>query len=108
MVDCAGLSNSLETAAKILSPAGTIITMTFSDVPTPIQISQITLKQLTIVGSRLQYGKFEQVIRNMNRPRLNRIDHMITHTFPIDQGEEAVKVAASGRIDVGKVLITFN
>lgn len=107
VIDCAGLPNSLENAAKILSPAGTIITMTFSDAPTPVQISQITLKELTIVGSRLQIGKFEPVIRSMDAERLARVDKMITHVFPIARAEEAVKTAASGGTDVGKVIITF-
>lgn len=106
-IDCAGLPNSLETAANILSPAGTIITMTFSDVPQPIKISQVTLKELTIVGSRLQIKKFEPVIEAMQGQRLERINQMITHTFPIAQAEQAVLTAASGNTDVGKVVITF-
>jgi len=106
-IDCAGLRNSLDAAAKLLSPAGTIITMTFSDEPSPIQVSQITLKELTIVGSRLQIGKFRPVIESMRGDRLKRIDRMITHTFGIDQAEEAVLTAASGGADVGKVVITM-
>ena len=107
-IDCAGLPDSLETAAKILSPAGTIITMTFSDKPTPIQVSQVTLKELTIVGSRLQIGKFESVIQSMSGDRLKRIDKMITHVFPIDQAKQAILTAASGGTDVGKVVIRFD
>lgn len=107
-IDCAGLPDSLETAAKILSPAGTIITMTFSDKAVPIQVSQITLKELTIVGSRLQIGKFKPVIESMKGERLKRIDQLITHTFSIDQAEEAVLTAASGGVDVGKVVIRFD
>lgn len=107
-IDCAGLPNALEDAAKILSPAGTIVTMTFSPDPTPIQVSLITLKELTIVGSRLQAGMFKPVIEGMRGDRLKRIGKMITHTFPIDQAEQAVLTAASGNPDVGKVVITFD
>lgn len=107
VIDAAGLPNSFGDAVKILSPAGTIVTMTFSPVPTPVQVDLITLKELNIVGSRLQINKFEPVIRSMTS-RLARIDRMITHSFPIAQAREAVKVADSRSVDVGKVIITFD
>lgn len=107
VIDAAGLPNSFEDAVRILRPAGTIVTMTFSDRPAPALISQIALKELNIVGSRLQINKFKPVIERMGT-RTARIDRMITHQFPIEQAEKAVKTAVSGDIDVGKVIITFD
>ena len=106
VIDAAGVPDSFGKAVELLAPAGTIVTMTFSPVPTPARIDLITLKELNIVGSRLQTGRFEPVIAGMAR-RLDRIDRMITHTFPLAQAEEAVLLADSRRADVGKVVITF-
>lgn len=107
VIDAAGIPTSFGDAVKILSPAGTIVTMTFSPVPVPVQADLITLKELNIVGSRLQINKFGPVIERMTS-RTARIDRMITHSFPIEQACKAVEAANSRSVDVGKVIITFD
>ncbi len=106
VIDAAGVPDSFGKAVEILAPAGTVVTMTFSPVPAPARVDLITLKELNIVGSRLQTGMFEPVIAGMGR-RLGRIRRMITHTFPLAQAEEAVRLADSRRAGVGKVVITL-
>lgn len=106
VIDAAGVPDSFGKAVEALAPAGTIVTMTFSPVPTPARVDLITLKELNIVGSRLQTGRFPSVIAGLPG-RLQRIDRMITHTFPLAQAEEAVRLADSRRADVGKVVITL-
>lgn len=104
VIDAAGLPDAFGQAVQILRPAGSIITMTFPEKPVQARMDLITLKELNIVGSRLQTKMFEPVIHSMTK-RLEKIDTMITHCFPMAEADKAVELAASANPDVGKVII---
>lgn len=106
VIDAAGLPRVFSQAVDLLSPAGTIVSMSFSDTPDSVVMSRITLKELNIVGSRLQNAQFGPVIAGIEK-RLSLIDRMITHRFPPERAREAIEIAASPGAEVGKVIIEF-
>lgn len=104
--DAVGNGAIFADAIKVASVAGRVVSMGFVTTPAPISIVDITKKELEIHGTRLQKDKFKVAAANI-ASKLEKIDKLITHTFPFDKYEEAFKLATSGQEGVGKIIVTI-
>ena len=105
IVDAAGLPSALSQAIRIVSSAGRIGNICFSDREVEgFQMINFIGKEIDLVGSRLQVGQFDNIYKNYVDTLIGCED-LITHVFPIEQGVEAFETACSGADGVGKVVI---
>lgn len=104
--DAVGIPAIFSTALKIASVAGRVVSMAFTDDPTPISMLEITKKELTVVGTRHQTKKFKEVIGDFSS-RLDKIDKLITHEFHFTDYEKAFKLSDDKNSGAGKIILTY-
>lgn len=103
-IDCAGLPQTFEQAIEVTSQAGTVVPMGYTDAPASIPTVRIGRKELNVVGSRLEIGKFPAVIADYPK-HIEQINRLISHVYPFSCAQEAMRMAESGSDDLGKVVI---
>lgn len=105
-VDCACTSTSLLQALQATGCAGRVITMGFSVEPCEVNQFLITSKELDVRGSRLQNRKFAQAIEMIEQGKLD-LNGVVSHTFPLEQAQQAFDFVDSGEASIRKVVLTF-
>ena len=106
VIDAACIKPTLEAAFRVVSAAGTIVILSFSEEAVGIPPLPITKKQLTVVGSRLQTYQFANVIRLMEAGAL-RGGGLVTHTFPFADIQKAFDFIDTHGPEVKKALLEF-
>jgi len=106
VIDAVCIPKTFEDAVEIASVAGRVVTLGFDGRPSQIPQLSITKKELTVAGSRLQTDQFAYVIQLMNERKLLP-DGMVTHQFPLEKMEEAVKLIETQPELVRKVVVTL-
>lgn len=105
-IDSACTVQTFEQAVEMTSPAGRVVVLGFSVVPSKIAQVHITKKELTIVGSRLQTNKFREVIDLFESGALNP-KVFVTHKFPFTEAQKAMDLIEDTTIQKNKVVLTF-
>lgn len=103
-IDCVCNPKSVEFLIDITGNGGRVITMGFDKRPSSISQFSITSKQLSIIGSRLQHGQFEKVIKLFEQKKVHP-DIMISHIFNFKEINKAFDVVKSG--NYRKILLDF-
>ncbi len=106
VLDCVGLANMMERNMKMLSPAGRFVPVAAC----PIHIEQgglLLVKQLTLIGSRLQKDKFKPVIENFKLFG-DHCTEMVTNVFPFEKSGEAFEYADARHPTCGKIVVRFD
>lgn len=103
-IDAIGISDSLNKLIDISSNAGCIVVMGYPNELSEIPMYKITYKELDIIGSRIQYGQFENVIKSVENGQLN-ISKMISHKFNFNDIDKAFK--AFDNNDIKKAVLIF-
>lgn len=106
LIDAAGAPGIMDNAVDLISPMGRIVPVAFNFHPSPVVYAKINLKEARISGSRLESGKFPVVIEALPRHQAH-IKAQITHSFPVEQINEAFELAAGRNPDVGKVIVKY-
>lgn len=83
---------ALEDALACVKKRGKVILFGMNqDVRTTIQPYVITRNEIQIIGSYIQDSTFQPAIETLYRGKV-RINHFVTHTFPLPKAEEAFAV----------------
>jgi L-gulonate 5-dehydrogenase len=106
-IDAVGTPKTFEDAVKVTSEAGRVVTLGFSENPSQIAQLEITKKELTIAGSRLQSHKFEEVISYFNNGVI-KTDSFVTHAFSLVEFQKAVEFIENHPNVVRKVVLRVN
>lgn len=104
--DAVGIPAIFVNAIKIASVAGRVVSMAFTDEPTPISMLEITKKELNVVGTRHQTKKFKEVIEGF-ASRIDKVDKLITHEFHFTEYEKAFKLSEDKNSNAGKIVLTY-
>ena len=107
VVDTVGTAASLAQAVELAAYGGTIVNVSLNKTPAMIRQSEITKKELTIVGSRLNLNHFRHVVDNIEngwfQPELLK-----SHSFHFTQIQEALDLIRTRPEKVMKVVLEFN
>ena len=106
ILDCVGLGGMMDSNFEMLQPAGTFVPVATA----PYKIEKpfmVMSKQLTIIGSRLQWKQFEPVIARFGL-YAEHANMMVTDTFPFEEADKAFRFAAERHPETGKVVILFD
>ena len=95
-----------ECITKIASPAGRVVVLGFST--ELVQIPQVAImsRELEIIGTRLNRGKFPQVIEWFEKG-LVQPEKVLTHTFRVYDAKKAFTFMDTNPAEVCKIVLTF-
>lgn len=105
-IDAVGIPQIFEHAVEVTSIAGNIVIMGFNAEPSRISQLEITKKELTISGSRLQTDKFGEVVELFNKGTFNT-SIFVTSVFKFEEIKEAVDTIEKNPQSTRKILIEF-
>ncbi|MGH3586040.1 MAG: zinc-dependent alcohol dehydrogenase [Pseudonocardia sp.] len=109
VIDSAGSASSLHRAAELARPGGRVVVVgVFVDV-TPISSVLSLTKELTYTHS-IAYGRHDGLrevaeVAEVLAGRPELVQTLITHRFPIEDAQEAFRVAADRRAGAIKVVV---
>lgn len=106
VVDTVCVPASLEQAVQLACPAGRVVVIGLKNQPSKITMADITKKELTIVGSRLNCNCFDEVIQGLEEGSL-KPEKYITHRFPYNEVEKAFEMIREYPQEVLKAVLTF-
>jgi threonine dehydrogenase-like Zn-dependent dehydrogenase len=91
VVDCTGVKDGLQTALLAVKPRGTVVVKSTYSGGIELDFALPVIKEITIVGSRC--GPFPRAIEAL-RDGMIQVEGMVSHTFPLSRGMEAMAAAA--------------
>ncbi|MGB7999161.1 MAG: zinc-binding dehydrogenase, partial [Anaerobacillus sp.] len=106
VIDAVGLPSTVEQAISVTSVAARVVLLGFDTRLSSLAQVTITKKELTICGSRLQTHRFKEVVELFHNESFD-VSSLISHTFSIDDVEEALQLMEQAPPDVRKVILTL-
>jgi L-gulonate 5-dehydrogenase len=106
IIDCAGLPQMLDQFVRMVSFGGRVVLMGVNLKGSSYPMLWVSVKEVGIVGSRMQCHKFKPVIENID-DYLSKADLLVTDVFPFEKAEEAFALAAKAAPDTSKVVVKF-
>lgn len=104
-LECSGAAAALAGGVAAVRPRGVIVQVGLGgDMPVPLQ--QITVKEIDLRGSFRFHEEFATAVTLMQKGLID-VSPLITHTLPLDQAEEAFRIA-SDRNQAMKTQIAFS
>ncbi|MFJ7928555.1 zinc-binding alcohol dehydrogenase family protein [Peribacillus sp. NPDC096448] len=107
VIDAVCLPMTFELSFDVVSTAGRIVVLGFDERPSSISQLPITKKEVSVKGSRLQTNQFPKVVELLNEGKL-RHEGLVTHTFSLDDIQEAFNFVENHPEQVRKAIIVFN
>lgn len=106
VVDAVGSTKILSDAIYLTSVAGRIVSMGFLKEDTAISMLELTKKEISLVGSRLQTYQFAKCVDYFKENDVN-LTRLITHKFKFTDIKKAIDLIENEPEKVGKVILTF-
>ncbi|MEY8190507.1 zinc-binding alcohol dehydrogenase family protein [Peribacillus simplex] len=107
VIDAVCLPMTFELSFDAVSTAGRIVVLGFDERPSSVSQLPITKKEVSVKGSRLQTDQFPKVVKLLNEGKL-RHEGLVTHTFSLDDIQEAFNFVENHPEQVRKAIIVFN
>ncbi|MFF2857663.1 zinc-binding alcohol dehydrogenase family protein [Peribacillus sp. NPDC058002] len=107
VIDAVCLPMTFELSFDVVSTAGRIVVLGFDERPSSVSQLPITKKEVSVKGSRLQTDQFPKVVKLLNEGKL-RHEGLVTHTFSLDNIQEAFNFVENHPEQVRKAIIVFN
>lgn len=106
VIDAVGVAQLTEQAIAVTAPLARVVVIGFDNHPAKIPLVDITKKELSIVGSRMNCHQFPTVMKWLEEGSLNP-DMMISKVYPIEKIQEAFEETIKNGSKTVKTLITF-
>lgn len=103
-VDAVGAPAVIQQCCRLVASAGRVVIVGLSDHDVGLPILDFTRKEMTILGSRNNAGRFAQAL-DLTRRHAERVRTMITHRFLLEETPAALAFAAEHPAEVEKVMI---
>ena len=105
IIDAVGISTLFEKSLEIAAPASRIAVISFDSKAISVIPAEITRKELTIVGSRMNQGQFPQVLDLFKHKKLPHASKMISKIYPLGSIGQAFEYINKNSSTIIKVLI---
>lgn len=105
-VDAVGVPALFEQAVTLAAPGGRVVIIGFNPAASQIPELPITRKELDIRGSRMNAGKFPEVIQWIAKGEVET-KPLVTHEFKLEELQQAFDVLDNEPDKVCKVIITL-
>ena len=107
IVDTVCIPTSFEQCVQLARPAGRIVVIGLKNQPSAITMADITKKELTIVGSRLNNNCFDEVITGFEDGSLHP-EQLMTKLFNYKDIDKALTLITEHPQDVLKIVLKFD
>lgn len=107
VIDAVGVTPLFQSAIDHAAPRGRIVCIGFDARPAQIPPIRITKSELTIVGSRMNCGKFPEVMEWLNSGKIDA-KPMISKVYPADQIQQAFIDTLADAEGCVKTIIQFD
>jgi threonine dehydrogenase-like Zn-dependent dehydrogenase len=97
VVEATGHSSGLETALRIVRPAGRIVLKTTVAGPHAIGLAPLVVNEVTVIGSRC--GPFDRALGSLASRSVD-VSALVSAEFPMEKGIEAMHAAAGPLLKV--------
>ena len=102
--ECSAASSAIRSAIEVVRPQGTVVQVGIrGDAPLPIRA--LVAKEIALIGSFRFRDEFREAARMIDAGEIDLLP-IITHDFPIEQVEDALRMAGD-RASASKVQIRF-
>lgn len=105
IVDAVCIPEIFPSLLRMASPAGRVAHLSFAEGPAAVSSLEITKKELSIMGSRLNCGMFPRVIEWFGRGL--EPEKLVSHVFPFTQVRDAFALIEEKPLETCKVVLTF-
>ena len=106
IVDTVCIPSSFEQSVQLACPAGRIVVLGLKNVPSQITMADITKKELTIAGSRLNNNCFDEVIAGFE-DGTRHPEQLMTKSYNYKDIMEALTMITEHPQDVLKLVLKF-
>lgn len=107
VIDTVGNGASLAQSMELVAFGGTIVNVSLNKQAVPIVQAEITRKEMTIAGSRLNLHQFGHVVEAIESGWF-RPDLLRSHTFPFTEITDALALIREHPEEVSKVALSFD
>jgi L-gulonate 5-dehydrogenase len=104
VVDAVGAPAVIRRCCELVASAGRVVVVGLSEQEVNLPILDFTRKEMTILGSRNNAGRFGEAVDLVRRHK-DRIGSMITHRYPLSRFSEAIRFAADHPAEAEKVMV---
>jgi threonine dehydrogenase-like Zn-dependent dehydrogenase len=91
---------------QCIKPKGRVVVFSALPGQTPVDLFSLHLKELEIVGACNDQDRFSEAVAMISNPALG-LARLITHQFPLDEFQQAFRLAEFGRDQAMKVTFRF-
>lgn len=105
--EATGVPAVLEEAVDLVAPSGTVVVVGLSNGAVRIPMISFTRKELTVVGSRNNQGRFP-LAADLVRRRRTQVERLISHRFAFSDGARAFGLALDDPASTEKVMIMMD
>lgn len=107
VIDAASIPSLFLTLLECVAPGGRMGVLGFSKSDSTVNQFEITRKEITIVGSRLNNRRFPSVIESFAKGLL-KPELLLDGVFPFEEAEHILKDLAISGMNKGKTMISFS
>lgn len=107
VVDAASIPSLFLTLLECLAPGGRMGVLGFSKNDSVVNQYEITRKEITVVGSRLNNRRFPSVIESFEKGLL-KPELLLDKVYPFEKAETVIKELAHSGMNKGKTMISFD
>ena len=107
VINTVGNATSLAQSIQLAAFGGTIVSVSLDKRPAPISQAEITKKELTIAGSRLNLYHFGHVVEAIESGAFQP-DLLLSHTFHFTEIQKALTLIREHPELVSKVVLSFD
>jgi L-gulonate 5-dehydrogenase len=105
IVDAVCIPEMFPSLLRMASPAGRVAHLSFAERPATVSPLEITKKELSIIGSRLNCNMFPRVIEWFGQGLES--EKLVSHSFPFTQVRDAFSLIEEKPLETCKVVLTF-
>lgn len=105
IVDAVCIPEIFPSLLRMASPAGRVAHLSFAERPAAVSPLEITKKELSIIGSRLNCNMFPRVIEWFGRGL--EPEKLVSHSFPFTEVRGAFTLIEEKPLETCKVVLTF-
>ncbi|KAL1667186.1 chaperonin 10-like protein [Schizophyllum commune] len=90
--ECTGAQTSIQSAIYAVEDGGTVVQVGCSKPDVEIPYAAMAFREVNIVTTLRYHSTWEKMVRLLSDRYFGDVDHLVTHTFPLERAEDAFKL----------------
>lgn len=90
--ECTGAQSSIQSAIYAVEDGGNILQVGCSKPEVELPLAAMAFREVNIVTTLRYHSTWEKMVRLLGDKFFGDVDHLVTHTFPLERAEDAFKL----------------